>query len=53
MANFLFKLFLLGFIIWVVYMIMIGDMGDAKKATQNYNDVMLQGRPTTGGAANQ
>ena len=47
MANFLFKLIFFGFIGWVIYMIAIGDMGEAKKATQNYGDVMLKGRSTT------
>lgn len=47
MANFIFKLALLSFIVWVVYMIATGNMGKAKEATQNYSDVMLQGKPTS------
>lgn len=47
MANFIFKLALLGFVVWVVYMIATGNMGKAKEATQNYSDVLLQGKPTT------
>lgn len=47
MASFLFKMILLGGLIWVIYMIATGNMGGAKNATQNYNDVMLQGKPTT------
>jgi hypothetical protein len=44
MANFLFKVAILAFIGWVIYMILTGNMGDAKKATQNYQDVLIGDR---------
>ena len=44
MANFIFKMVLLGALVWVIYMIATGNMGGAQDATANYNKV-LQGSP--------
>lgn len=44
MGSFIFKLIFFGFIGWVIYMIVTGNMGGAQDATANYNKV-LQGSP--------
>ncbi len=44
MANFLFKLILLGGIGWVIYMVATGNMGGAKEATGNYQKQLLGDR---------